>query len=351
MPRFEKLALTGVIFLVIGLILLALITPLNKKTGAPRNILIASEPKNKEYFSVKRLRKPFQFLPIGAYGAEELLGKLQKHPDYKNQQLDSFNSAQSLHVAFSVMGYDLDSVSSGKSRVPRLFLVNMPSDIGRINKVKNRKGLFFLTILPLIVQVNEEIMEERRRFKRLRKLIQNGFKIKALDRLWLIVLAERYKVERYNWKALMERVDLIPPSLALAQGAEESGWGGSRFVQEGNAVFGQWTLGDTQGIVPAKRDAGKTHRIKRFKSLLDSVRAYALNLNTHRAYHKMRNVRSKLRNKGLYIQGVRLAKELNSYSERGQKYVNTLLTIIRANKLGRLDNARFAEPHKVISPI
>ena len=29
--------------------------------------------------------------------------------------------------------------------------------------------------------------------------------------------------------------------LAIAQAAKETGWGTSRFAQEGNALFGQWT--------------------------------------------------------------------------------------------------------------
>ena len=36
-------------------------------------------------------------------------------------------------------------------------------------------------------------------------------------------------------------MDEIPVSLAIAQAAKETGWGTSRFAQEGNALFGQWT--------------------------------------------------------------------------------------------------------------
>ncbi|HKJ91279.1 MAG TPA: glucosaminidase domain-containing protein, partial [Oceanipulchritudo sp.] len=39
---------------------------------------------------------------------------------------------------------------------------------------------------------------------------------------------------------LRRRVDVIPPSLALAQAALESGWGTSRFAREGNNLFGIW---------------------------------------------------------------------------------------------------------------
>ena len=76
--------------------------------------------------------------------------------------------------------------------------------------------------------------------------------------------------------------------MALAQAAKESGWGTSRFVQEGTAVFGQWTFSEVGSLLPSKREHNKQHRVRAFSSLLESVRAYAHNLNTHRAYEKLR---------------------------------------------------------------
>ena len=47
-------------------------------------------------------------------------------------------------------------------------------------------------------------------------------------------------------------MDTIPVSLALAQAANESGWGTSRFALEGNALFGQWTW-SKKGHFPKKK--------------------------------------------------------------------------------------------------
>ena len=44
--------------------------------------------------------------------------------------------------------------------------------------------------------------------------------------------------------------DKIPISLILAQSIIESGWGSSRFAQEGNALFGEWTWKTNDGIKP-----------------------------------------------------------------------------------------------------
>ena len=59
-------------------------------------------------------------------------------------------------------------------------------------------------------------------------------------------------------------MDEVPVSMAIAQAAKETGWGTSRFAQEGNALFGQWTWSG-EGIKPAKADSNATHKIMKFK--------------------------------------------------------------------------------------
>ena len=126
----------------------------------------------------------------------------------------------------------------------------------------------------------------------------------------------------------------------FAQAAEESGWGTSRFSRVGNAIFGEWTFSTSESVIPRQRDKGKRHRIKVFKSLLHSVRAYARNLNSHRAYKEFRTKRHIQRRQGAILRGGALVDTLTRYSERGEKYVKTLRDIMVGNKLERLDEAR-----------
>jgi len=251
----------------------------------------------------------------------------------------SLHTAQALDATFSRLGYDLDRIRLGDQSVPRLYLASLPRDLSDLIDIKQRKSLFFRTVLPLILSTNERILKDRNRLWTLRAEKRLGQLPSATDRLWLAVMADRYGVDRDDLEGLLARVDIIPPSLALAQGAEESGWGTSRFAREGNAIFGQWTF-DASGVVPSRREDGKTHRVKAFKQLSDSVAAYALNLNTHRAYRKFRKIRSGLRRKGTAVEGLRLLQGLDRYSERGTKYIKTIRTIIVANDLRRLDEAR-----------
>ena len=250
------------------------------------------------------------------------------------------HTVEALSLHFAEMGYDLKSVLDGAGQVPRVILASIPEDLKDVREVKTRKALFFKSVLPLVLQVNEEILADRERLWRVRVDQALGRKPSAVDRLWLAVLSEKYKVSRGDLDELLRRVDVIPPSLALAQAAEESGWGTSRFTREGNAIFGQWTFSASHGIKPERRDEGKTHHVRAFGSLIDSVRAYATNLNTHRAYRGFRAARADLRQTGRTLTGRQLAGALTSYSQRGEAYVRTIRQIMAANALEKLDGAK-----------
>jgi Bax protein len=245
-----------------------------------------------------------------------------------------------LSAKFMTLDYDLNDIREEGASVPRVFVVNMPQDMPHIQLPADRKNIFFKTVLPLILKANDEILADRKRLLFIHQKKIKFTEIAARDKLWLVVLCERYNVGRTNLLELLRRVDIVPPSIALAQAAEESGWGTSRFTLEGNALFGQWTFGDKNLLVPKARDVGKEHGVRSFRSLLGAVRSYVLNLNTHRAYRGFRKERQNLRRKGLSVTGSSLVSTLTSYSERGKKYVRNIQTIIDSNKLQNLDTAR-----------
>ncbi len=241
----------------------------------------------------------------------------------------------------AVLGYDLAAVIRGQGEVPRVRLVSLPRGLGRIRETAERKSVFFKTVLPLVLQVNEKILIDRKRLKQIDAEMKIGKKVAAVDHLWLAMMARRYGTRRGDVAALLLRHDIVPPSLALAQAATESAWGTSRFVKEGNAMFGQWTFSSSEkGLVPNARLEGQTHRVRAFDSLYDSVRSYIMNLNKHRAYKAFRATRAAMRRKGQTLSGARLAGALSRYSERGAAYVAELQAIIAGNNLELLDGAR-----------
>ena len=250
------------------------------------------------------------------------------------------SSAKALNRTFGRLGYQLHKVMSDNQPVPRVFLTNLPGDLSQVPENKQRKVIFFQALLPLVLQVNEEILSDRRHLWELHYQTALGAKPSGADRLWLRVMTERYKVKAGDMDALFNHIDIIPTSLALAQAAEESGWGASRFAREGNAMFGQWAKAASKGLVPLRRDKGKSHKVQSFETLIDSVRAYTLNLNSHRAYKLFRSTRQSIRRSGSAIDGWVLAGKLHKYSERGVDYVISLRNLIDHNGLAALDGAR-----------
>lgn len=244
---------------------------------------------------------------------------------------------------------DLDAVRAGDGAVPRLAAARLPEDLPVVQDVAARKASFFNAVLPLILLVNEEISAERQRLTDIHQQFRSGASVNPGEEAWLSRLAAKYQTDGSDFAALFLRVDTVSPALSLAQAAEESGWGRSRFAQEGNALFGQRTWVRGAGIVPAGRSAHETYEVRAFTTLIESVSAYALNLNTHRSYAGLRELRAAMREESGDLDAVVLASALTRYSERGPVYVDNLRAIIRANRLTGFENAKLV-PSQGLNP-
>ena len=248
------------------------------------------------------------------------------------------SSANQLTGYFERVNYRLGDIRD-RGEVPRLYLVRLPSDLRKLRTSSQRKAVFIKTALPLILRANELIAEERARLIEL----QGRADLAGTEREWGLRLAQRYGFERLDFAKLLERVDVIPPSLALAQAAEESGWGTSRFARTGNALFGQRIFRQrVHGMVPQERAAGETFRVRAFDGLLDSVRAYFHNLNTHPAYESFRKMRARMR-KDDAVDSYALAGTMEFYAERRGAYVKTIRKIMLGNNMRVYDRARLGE--------
>lgn len=244
-----------------------------------------------------------------------------------------------LENTFRDSGYTLDQVREFNKPVPRLRLAALPNGLADMRDPKRRKAVFLALVLPLVLEANAHIAVERRRLLYVSAMVKSGLSLPPGLQSWLDRLARRYKTRPDRLDVLLERVDVLPVSLALAQAAIESGWGTSRFAAQGNAIFGQWTTAGGKGLVPAERKEGMTHKVRAFDRLSESVTAYILNLNTHRAYRDLRALRREARRKGGQPDGVTLAAGLEPYSEKGEEYVELLRSLIRVNRLAALDDA------------
>jgi Bax protein len=241
-------------------------------------------------------------------------------------------SAMSLHHQFTMQGYTLDAVRNEGEAVPRVFLAQLPRDLPSLQSPDFRKAVFIKMMLPLLLAENERIRQDRARALEIRALLEDGLEPSAEQVAWLSDLASRYGVDDGNLDELFARVDVVPPALALAQAALETGWGTSAVAQRGHAMFGQMIF---------RIDAdGTAATVKTFSNLAAAVEAYAYNLNTHRAYTDFRKVRAHMRSTGRVIDGYELSLHLVRYSERKADYVQAVRGLIRVNNLQPFDRAR-----------
>ena len=243
-------------------------------------------------------------------------------------------SAATIKQLFEDTNYNLKDVRKNKLVKP-VALTLLPQEIKMIENSKKRKEFFIQIVLPLIVKENSNIRIDR---KTLFSVI-NKSNNSVAEKQWLEKKYKQYGVKSGDLSSLKVRMDEIPVSLAIAQAAKETGWGTSRFAQEGNALFGQWTWSG-EGLKPKDADADKGHKVMKFNVLQASVRAYQRNLNTHRTYREFRKARAELRDLNKPLDSMELSKYLNKYAETGNQYVEVLQKIIKQNNLKDFDDAR-----------
>jgi Bax protein len=182
---------------------------------------------------------------------------------------------------------------------------------------------------------NDRIREERAWLLAIDDSRSLGF----LDRRRYAALATRYDVNLQELSPtqaqalLRRRVDVIPEALVLIQAAKESGWGSSRFAQDGNALFGEWCFTRGCGMVPSDRDGDSSHEVRSFDSVHEAVGSYMDVINSHSSYAELRIAREQMRASGEPLSALRLAEHLSEYSERGDAYVQEVQSMIIENGL------------------
>ena len=216
-------------------------------------------------------------------------------------------------------------------------VTDIPS-FGAIKDVRSKKKAFFDFMRPIVQAENDQVMQVRKRLIDIKRgLDKTGRRPSGDDLAFLKRIADEYGVDfadphaSASWSHLLAKVDSVPLRLVLAQSANESSWGTSRFARKGLNFFGQWCFKKGCGLVPARRGKGQHHEVRVFRSVNASVAAYLKNINTGRVYAGLRKIRSQLRKKGEPVTAHQLAGGLSRYSERGQAYVKEIRAMIRVN--------------------
>jgi Bax protein len=126
---------------------------------------------------------------------------------------------------------------------------------------------------------------------------------------------------------LLDRADIIPIKLVMAQAILESGWGSSSFAKDGNNYFGVHCYTEGCGVKPAGNDNANFY-VKTYPSVIAGIEDYLWILNTGDAYRGLRETRAELRSKNLALNPIDLAQGLSRYSAKGEDYVTMVSNII-----------------------
>jgi len=263
-----------------------------------------------------------------------------------NTQTIRAETTAGLQSFFQTLDYDWQQLETG---VPPLILENFPYDIDDLDSTEAKKRTFFMGLLPMVLLANQEIEREREEILQILRR-RHDEEVQPGDHERLNELMKRYGLRGHPLidhrvrSRLLRRVDTIPPSLVLAQAANESSWGTSRFARLGNNLFGEWTYRPGTGIVPTDRPPGEIYEVRKFSSLFESIRSYMNNLNRNGAYRELRQVREELRKDNRPVTGMALAEGLRKYSQRGEEYIKEIRAMIRHNRLSQTNMASIRQP-------
>jgi Bax protein len=278
-------------------------------------VMILSQTSLVIYKSFQAPEKPFSQQEIMQGGSAKAFGLVSPHDR-------SFNvtSVKELDHIFKNSQYTLNTARQGKA-VPRLYLTKLPKDMKHQKKSSNAP--FIQVLLPLILHENEKVLKDREQLLELKQQ-QKTRHLRHAEKMWLVKLAADYRCKSTKIDALLKHVDIVPPSLALAQAIIETGGGRSSAALSKNSTFGHMQA---------------HNKVMKFASLQQNVAAYIKNLNRHSAYASFRKVRADLRAKNQPHCGVRLASCLTQYSIRKAAYIKDVQGLIERRNLRQYDKA------------
>lgn len=221
-----------------------------------------------------------------------------------------------------------------------------PNEYYEISDINEAKNYFFNHMYEIIAKENNKIKNERRFVKDILSSNILNIDFDSPSFLKLLEIKQKYKIKHiYTLQEYLKKVDIVPPSLAIAQAAVESAWGKSRFVKEASNIFGHWTYNPEIGLIPKKRSLGSSHFIRIFQNIKESTSAYMLNLNRNFAYRSFQDRRYEQRKENQEPDGLTLSQTMLNYSGIAQDYLIILKDLILLNNLQTYDYRYYKQNH------
>jgi len=211
--------------------------------------------------------------------------------------------------------------------------LSLCQDSGNAGFTAANKKEFVCSLLPSAIRMNKHVYKQRIQVLALQEKAKRQ-NISEAESAWLSELKQQYRLEKSaSYEQLLNRVDVIPLPLLIAQGAIESGWGSSRAAREGNNLFGIHGSLSKDSCLVAKGNSSIC--IRKYTSKIEGVSDYIQFLNTMRSTENFRLKRAAMRKSNRELDPFTLAQTLLKYSERGQAYVNQVCEMMRGQNFVR----------------
>lgn len=251
----------------------------------------------------------------GQEGAENFLTT-----NYENIKISSDGvsienmSVEEIQKVFDNLSYDRPVNPKG-NLYPRIFIQNIPSDFALLKDRNYRNDFFIQMLMPIVLKVNQEVLEERQNLEILGYAIEYEKDFQKIDTEYIDQLAKKYEVEtpfkdtrRYIrlLNELKRRVDAVPPSILVSAAAIYTDWGTSRLAVEGRNLYKAKVWFTDEGLKPMDENEDDSYRYKIYPSLEESVRDYVLKINRGINYEAFWKARELARQRKGYVFGKRM---------------------------------------------
>ena len=183
---------------------------------------------------------------------------------------------------------------------PRIFVRNLPFDYAAYANLTERNRLFIKILMPLVLKINNEVLEDRADLEALKYGRADTPDFDATECGILEEFSKKYDVftpfedTRRCAKMLdelLQKADIVPPSILIAAAAIYTDWGTSRVAVEGNNLYQARNWYSDEGLVSTE-EPNEPYRFKIYPSLEESIREYVLKINSHVNYKQFRDARA-----------------------------------------------------------
>ncbi len=231
---------------------------------------------------------------------------------------------------------------------PPVFLNELPSDYAALKDKTARNRLFIQILAPLTLKLAEELREERFLILETEAFFEKNGAFTPEQEALLESKAKKYDIftrmkgqRRYELllKHLLLKVDVVPPSILIAAAAIDTDWGTSRPAQKANNLYKQLVWYTDKGLAPEDEKEDNSYRYEIFPSLYESIKAYALKINSGVNYEHMRFLREEIRSREQPVLGRTLAHAM-IFDSSLKNYAGILDYTITYYELTNFDEAQ-----------